>query len=233
VGATERFQAIARDQHGNVMPGVNFDFSSSGSAATVDRTGLAKGLSAGTATITASAGGRSASAALTVAADPPSPPILTLVSVSPSTASIQVGQQQSYTAVGYDQFNNAMSGITFTWSSDSANSIAIVNGNTATGVAAGTVHITASASGISSAPAALTVLPPPPVLTTIVITPAAFSMLIGATQQLTAVGYDQNGAAMRGIVFAWSSSKQSVASVSSAGLAAGVSAVTAQITASA
>jgi len=71
------------------------------------------------------------------------------------------------------------------------------------------------------------------VLTTIVITPAAFSMLIGATQQLTAVGYDQNGAAMRGIVFAWSSSKQSVASVSSAGLAAGVAAGTAQITASA
>ena len=43
MGATERFQAIARDQHGNVMPGVNFDFSSSGSAATVDRTGLARG----------------------------------------------------------------------------------------------------------------------------------------------------------------------------------------------
>jgi peptidoglycan/xylan/chitin deacetylase (PgdA/CDA1 family)/uncharacterized protein YjdB len=233
VGATERFQAIARDQHGNVMPGVNFDFSSSGSAATVDRTGVAKGMAAGTATITASAGGRSASASLTVAADPPSAQVLTLVSVSPSTASIQVGQQQSYTAVGYDQFNNAMSGISFTWSSDSANSIAIVNGNTATGVAAGTVHITASASGISSAPAALTVLPPPPVLTTIVITPAAFSMLIGATQQLTAVGHDQNGAAMRGIVFAWSSSKQSVASVSSAGLAAGVAAGTAQITASA
>jgi peptidoglycan/xylan/chitin deacetylase (PgdA/CDA1 family) len=233
VGAAEQFQAIARDQHGNVMPGVNFDFSSSGSAATVDRTGLAKGMSAGTATITASAGGRSASASLTVAADPPSPPVLTQVSVSPSTASIQVGQQQNYTAIGYDQFNNVMSGVAFTWSSDGSNSIAIVNGNTATGVAAGTVHITASASGISSAPASLTVLPPPPALRTIVVTPSASSILIGATQQLTAVGYDQNGAAMSGITFAWSSSRQSVASVSSAGLAAGVAAGTAQITASA
>ena len=233
VGATEQFQATAQDQHGNVMPAITFNFSSSGSAATVDGTGLAKGMSPGTATITASASGRSASVSLTVLAAPAPPPVLTQISVSPAMASIQIGQQQAYTAVGYDQFNNAMSGLTFTWASDGSSAIAILNGNMATGVAAGAVHITASASGISSAPASLTVQPPPPALTTIAVTPSAPSILIGGTQQFTAVGYDQNGASMSGISFAWSSANPGAAAISSTGLASGIAAGSTQITASA
>jgi Big-like domain-containing protein len=161
-----------------------------------------------------------------------STPALTRISVLPSTASIQVGQQR-YTAVGYDQFNSVMRGITFTWASDGSNAIAMVNNNVATGVATGMVHITASASGISSAPASLTVLPPPAALTTMVVTPSAPSILIGGTQQLTAVGYDHNGATVSGIAFAWSSTNPSVAAISGGGLASGVAAGTARITASA
>jgi hypothetical protein len=233
VGATVQYQAVAKDQHGNTLEGVNFAFVSSGAAATVDRVGLAKGMSVGTAKITASAGGRSASVSLAVTAGPPSPPVLTKISVSPSTASIQVGQTQSYAAVGYDQFNNVMNGLTFTWASDGSNAIAMLNGNVATGVAPGTVHITASASGISSAPASLTVLPPPSALTTIMVTPSGPSILIGGKQQMTATGLDQNDAPMSGITFAWSSSNQSVATISDSGSASGVAAGTSQITASA
>ena len=47
VGGTRQFQAIAKDQHGAVMSGVSFGFSSSGSAATVNNAGLAKGMSWG------------------------------------------------------------------------------------------------------------------------------------------------------------------------------------------
>jgi peptidoglycan/xylan/chitin deacetylase (PgdA/CDA1 family) len=233
VGATRQFQAIAQDAEGNTLPGVAFTFSSSGNVATVDSTGLAKGISPGTATITASAAGRSASVVLTVKANPPATSVLTQISVSPSTVSIQVGQQQSYTAVGYDQFNNVMNGLTFAWTSDGSNAIAMLNGNVATGVAVGMVHITASASGISSAPASLTVLPPPPALKTIVVTPSNPSILIGGTAQLTAVGYDQNGATMSGITFAWSSTNPSAAAISSSGVASGLAAGTSQITASA
>src|SRR3984957_14829008 len=204
VGATQQFQAVATDQNGNAMAGVDFTFFSFSGEATEDNTRLAKGMSAGTATITASASGKSASVSLTITANPPPASVLTQISVSPATTSIQVGQQQSYTAVGYDQFNNVMNGITFTWASDGSTAIAMLNNNVATGVSAGTIHITASASGISSAPASLTVLPAPPALTTIGVTPSASSILIGGTQQLTAVGYDQNGAAMNGIMFTWS-----------------------------
>ena len=168
-------------------------------------------------------------ASLTVTAPPP---VLTKISVSPSTVAIQVGQQQNYTAVGYDQFNNVMSGLTFAWASDNSGAIATLNNNVVTGVSAGTVHITASVAGVSSAPALLTVLPPPPRLTTIAVTPTTSSIFIGGTQQFTAVGYDQNGVPMSAITFAWSSST-SIATINSAGLASGLSAGTAQSTASA
>jgi peptidoglycan/xylan/chitin deacetylase (PgdA/CDA1 family) len=158
-------------------------------------------------------------------------PVLTRIGVSPSTASIQVGQQQSYTAVGYDQFNNVMNGIIFVWSS--SGSSATVDNGLATGVSPGTVHITASASGISSASASLTVLPPPPVLTTVGVTPTASSIFVGGTQQFAAVGQDQYGNAMSGVMFTWSSSNVSVATVNVAGLTSGISVGTAQITASA
>lgn len=227
-GSTQQFQAIARDQDGHPMPAV-FTFSSSNSAATVNSAGLAKGMAVGTATITASTGGEIASVSLTVIAAPPPTPVLTQISVSPSTASIQVGQQQSYTAVGYDQFNHVMSGVAFSWASDGSSSIAAMNGNVAAGVSAGTVRVTASAAGVSSAPASLTVLPPPRVLTAIAVTPAASSISTGGTQQFTAVGYDQNGVAINGIALAWSTSNQSVATISAAGLASGISAGTTQI----
>ena len=232
VGATLQYQAIAQDQHGNTIPGVEFAFTSSGTAAIVDSNGLAKGLSVGTAKITATAAGKSASVSLAVASDTPSA-MLTKISVSPSTASIQAGQQQTYTAVGYDQFNKVMNGITFDWASDGSTAIAMLNGNVATGVAPGTIHITASASGIVSAPASLTVLPPPPALATIMLTPSSPTILIGGNQQLTATGLDQNGMPMTGITFAWTSSNQNVATVNATGSASGLTVGTSQITASA
>jgi len=110
IGSTEQLQAMAKDQDGNVVSGTTFAFSGSNSVATVSGTGLVKGVSAGTATITISAGGMSASISITVV---PVTPVVTQVSVSPSTASIHAGQTQSYTAVAYDQFNKPMSGVNF------------------------------------------------------------------------------------------------------------------------
>jgi peptidoglycan/xylan/chitin deacetylase (PgdA/CDA1 family)/uncharacterized protein YjdB len=225
VGATEQFQAIAKDQHGNAMLGVTFAFSSSGSAATVDSTGLAKGMSAGTATITASANGRSASVSLTVTADPPPPPVLTQISVSPATASIQVGGAQTFVAQGLDQYHNPMTGITFTWTSsdDGANdnAIATFHDGVATGVSAGTMHVTASASGVTSAPAALIVSLPPPVLTNLILTPSNPTILSTGSQQFAAAGFDQYGNPMNGVAFTFTSSDLNTATISSTGLATG------------
>lgn len=92
----------------------------------------------------------------------PAAPVLTKISLLPVIASIHVGEEQTYTAQGLDQYQNSMTGITFTWTSsdDGANgsAIAMFHGGVATGVSPGTMHVTASASGVTSAPAELTVL---------------------------------------------------------------------------
>jgi hypothetical protein len=92
----------------------------------------------------------------------PAVQVLTKISLSPATASIHVGEEQTYTAQGLDQYQNPMTGITFTWTSsdDGGNggAIAMFHGGVATGVSSGTMHVTASASGVTSAPAELTVL---------------------------------------------------------------------------
>ena len=128
VGSTEQLQPVAKDQNGKVITGIDFTFSSSSGAASVSQTGLVKGVAAGSSIIDVSAGEKSTSLTITVTAPPP---VLTQISVSPSTASIAAGQSQTYTAVGYDQFNNLMSGITFTWASDGNGSVATLNGNVA------------------------------------------------------------------------------------------------------
>jgi uncharacterized protein YjdB len=144
VGSAEQLQPVAKDQNGKVLAGITFTFSSSSGAASVSQTGLVKGIAAGTSIIDVSAGEKSTSLTITVVAPQA---VLTQISVSPSTASITAGQSQTYTAAGYDQFNNLMSGIVFTWTSDGNSSVATLNGNVDTGVSAGIVHITASASG--------------------------------------------------------------------------------------
>ena len=110
-------------------------------------------------------------------------PVLTSICLFPVTASIHVGEEQTFLAQGLDQYNHPMTGVTFAWTSsdDGANdrAIAMFHGGVATGVSAGVMHVTASASGVTSSPAALTVLAPPPALATIVVTPTQSQSLQG------------------------------------------------------
>ena len=124
-------------------------------------------------------------------------PVLTRISLSPATASIHVGDEQAFLAQALDQYDHPMTGVTFDWSSSddgaNGNAIAMFHGGIATGISAGVMHVTASASGVTSAPAALTVLAPPPTLATVLVTPSQPSVLAGGAQQFSAVGKDQYG----------------------------------------
>ncbi|WP_333659562.1 SBBP repeat-containing protein [Meiothermus cerbereus] len=67
VGQTQQFTAVAKDASGNTIPDVTFTWSSNDpSVATVNNNGLATAVAEGTATITASAGGKSGTATLNV-----------------------------------------------------------------------------------------------------------------------------------------------------------------------
>ena len=160
-------------------------------------------------------------------------PAVARVSVTPASASVDVGATVQLAAVVYDAAGNPLQGRSITWSS-SANTIASVTAaGTVAGIAPGTATITAVAEGRQGS-SEVTVLPPvPAVVARISVTPASASVTVGGTAQLTAVAYDSAGAVLLGKTIAWSSSATTVASVTATGTVTGISAGAATITAAA
>jgi hypothetical protein len=77
-------------------------------------------------------------------------PVLTKITVSPSSASVQTGGTQPFTATGYDQFGNPMSPQPgFTWSVSGGGSISGSGLFTAGSTAGGPFTVTASSANVS------------------------------------------------------------------------------------
>jgi DNA/RNA endonuclease G (NUC1) len=77
------------------------------------------------------------------------PVVVDHITVSPASATVTEGTTQQFTATAFDAANNAVTGVTFGWST-SSNAIAIVNGaGLATGVAAGDADVRATAGGVT------------------------------------------------------------------------------------
>ncbi|MBT8508659.1 hypothetical protein AZH53_09605 [Methanomicrobiaceae archaeon CYW5] len=229
IGETRQFTATGYDQYGDVMAGATFTWSSSDeSVGTVTSYGLFSASEAGSTTITASSGFISDSASVTV---PLPAPVLTSIAVSPSTATVEIGETQQFTATGYDQYGDVMAGATFVWSSSDEGVGSITSDGLFSASAAGSTTITAS-SGLISDSASVTVPLPAPVLTSIAVSPSTATVEIGETQQFTATGYDQYGDAMAGVTFVWSSSDEDVGTITSGGLFSASAAGSTTITAS-
>ncbi len=112
VGQTSQVTAVARDALSRILPGLTFIYTSSNTAvATVSSSGLVKALKTGTATISATSGGKVGSATMTVgsATPPPSAPLppggaaaaLAMIgpTISPSGATALGGAYARYDAL--------------------------------------------------------------------------------------------------------------------------------------
>ena len=123
------------------------------------------------------------------------PPVLTTITVAPASASVATGGTQKFAATGRDQFGQPVSPQpTFTWSVGGGGTID-ANGLFTAGATAGGPFTVTAASGSVTGTASVTVTAPP-VLTTITVSPASASVATGGTQQFSAIGYDQFGAAV-------------------------------------
>jgi M6 family metalloprotease-like protein len=118
--------------------------------------------------------------------------VLTSITVTPATATINVGQSQQYTATGKDQ-NGAVMAITPNWTTTGGGTISSTGLLTAT-TAGGPFTVSATVVTISGT--AQVTVTPAPVLTTITVSPATTTITQGQTQQFTAVGKDQFGTVM-------------------------------------
>jgi uncharacterized protein YjdB len=184
--------------------------------ASVDVAGLVTGVApGGPVTITASGGGSSGTASVTV-----TPPPVASVTVEPAEGSVHVAWTLQLTATLRDAAGNILTGRTVTWSSDNTSLATVSSDGLVTGVAAGgPVTITATSEGVSGTAAITVTLAP---VETVEVTPATSTVQVGGTRQLTATLRDANGNVLTGRAVSWSSSDAAIATVSQSGLVTGV-----------
>jgi subtilisin-like proprotein convertase family protein len=225
-GATKQFSAATTDQFGAAMasqPGFTWSIDSGG-LGTVSTTGLyqAPASGSGTATVRATGGGLSGTAAVTVTAAPTGPTITTAAHVTaqtPTTATLSVAATDAAGA----------SSLIYTWSlsgtspagvSYSANGSNAASTTTVTFGAVGTYNFVVTVKDPSNLTAASQVtVTVTATLTTITVSPASVTVNDGATQQFSASARDQFGAALASQPsFTWSIDSGGLGSVSTTGL---------------
>jgi len=231
-GATLQFAATGTFSDGStqdITHAVTWSTSNASIAAINAASGIALGQAAGTANITAVLGTVSSTAVplgITNAT-------LQTISVTPAAPSIALGTTQQFTATGtYSDLSTANITSIATWTSATPATASIsASGGLARGLVAGTTQISAKVGTITSVLVPLKVTSA--TLKSIAVTPATPSIGLSATQQFTAIGTysDSSTQDISGIV-GWASSNAAVATINvSSGLATGLSAGTAQITA--
>jgi len=167
----QQFSARAFDAGNNEILGVIFSWQSATPAvATIDQNGLATGVSPGSTEIRARGRGMASPPALLTVN--PAMPVLTSVIISPSAATIGVGETQQFTAQAKDQTGQNFGGVIISFASNNTTLATVTSVSptspagsataTVTGGANGLVEIRASANGritVTSTPATLTVEP--------------------------------------------------------------------------
>ncbi|HEU4880758.1 MAG TPA: ice-binding family protein [Longimicrobium sp.] len=190
IGAQQQFTAVGRDAGGNVVA-ITPVWSTTNPPGTINAaTGLfTAGTTVGTFAnaVRATSGAIFGTATVNVTAGP-----LARIIVTPNPATLAIGMQQQFTAVGQDALGNPVA-ITPVWSATNppgtinATTGLFTAGNT-TGTFANSVTAT---SGTLSGTATVVVTAGP--LVTITVTPNPETLGVGAQQQFTAVGRDAGG----------------------------------------
>ena len=211
IGATQQFTATGSYSDGstkNLTSSANW-LSSSAATATINTSGLATGMAAGTTTITATSGTITGNTVLTVSAAP-----LVSIAVSPATATVNPvapGNTQQFTATGTFA-DGSMQNITssVTWSASAG--AMITAAGLATGVTPNTTSTIMAAQGSISGTATLAITNP---LVSIAVTPLTASIAQQTTQQYVATGtFADHSTQNITTSVTWNSSNTAVATIS-------------------
>jgi parallel beta-helix repeat protein len=196
-GGTQTFTVDGYDQYNNLIPGLTISWSTT--IGTMTGSVLAAQTTAGVmGAVLATSGYVMGFALVTVV-----PAALDYIDLAPSTVNVVAGSQTMFFASGKDVYNNPIPGLVFSWTTDvgSIDSSGLLTAQTTPGVSG---HVYASV-GFTTGGAVVNVISLQPLTMTIVVTPGLVSVAAGTTQAFSAAAYDQNGALVPGVTFAWSS----------------------------
>ena len=224
-GETVNLSVVLKDAGGTVLTDRVVTWTSSNNAvAIVSTAGVVNGVAPGSATITATSEGRSATAAVTVV----NPPIAS-VTVLPTSDTVEVGGSATLTATVEDVTGAVVPDVVVTWLSSNA----AVATASATGVVAGTaigVATISATSGGKTGTASVHVTPVP--VASVTVSPPSLSLVPAQTATLSATVRDANNSVLADRPVAWTSSDPSVVAVSTTGIVTAVAPGSAVVTAS-
>ncbi len=155
VGSTQRFVAVGTYADGSTTDiSSQVTWNSDPNVVTISFTGVAKGIAAGTAKITAAMSGVTSPPVTLVIV-----PKLSSITITPiSPVDLAVGSTKQFTAVGtYSDGSTSDISSQVIWNSDP--NVATISFGLATGITTGTANITASMSGITSSPVTVNIIP--------------------------------------------------------------------------
>jgi uncharacterized protein YjdB len=224
-GDSVQLQATTRAADGGVLTGRPVTWSTSdNTVATVASTGLVKAIAPGTASITATSEGQGATATVTVTPKP-----VASVSVTPPSATLQIGGSLQLTATTLAGDGSTLTGRTVAWDTNSPGAATVGPSGIVTAFALGTATVTATSEGMTGQ-ATITVVQQP--VDSVVVTPASAALAPGDTMRLSASLLDASGGTLQGTV-TWSTSDGAIATVDTNGLVKAVGQGASRITASA
>ena len=216
VGTEQQFSAVGNFDDGSTQLLTSLTWSSSStSVANIDSNGVAAGVGTGTATITATSGSVSGTASLTV-----SSATLVTIAVTPTNPSMAVGTTKQFAATGTfsDSSTQDLTGSVL-WTSSSPAVASISAQGLATSLTTGNSTITAVYGSITGS-TTLTVSTAH--LVSITVNPANPRIAKGTSIKFTASGTFSDGSVASNLAgISWKSSKPSLASIRSTGIAHG------------
>ncbi len=204
------FTAQAFDAQGVVIPGVTFTWQAD--LGTINQNGLYTApMDPGvTAHVYARASGKEGMSTVSIMTRPDR------IQITPQSAVIATGSQQTFTAQAYDSMNNPMNA-PITWTVEpGALGTFDANGVFTAGSIEGTGTVKACSAGMCGT-ATITVKRASDI-DRIEIVPASVTMNIGGTTQFTAKAYDKNNYEIQGAPFTWSVNPPTSGTISSTGL---------------
>lgn len=209
---TVQLTASPKNAAGNPVPGVHVDWSSDHPAvASVDGSGLVTALANGTAVVTASGGGKSATATITVQQS-----VVEVVIAPPSTATlVSFDETLQLSASANDANHHAVAGAAITWDTADHAVITVSNAGLVTAVAnGGPIDVTAT-SGAFHDSVAVSVAQ---AVHAVNLSPPGDSVPPSSTIDFSAAAVDANGHLVEGAPAAtWQTSDTTNTSVSSTG----------------
>jgi hypothetical protein len=227
IGNTQQFVALGTfsDNTTRDISAVStFSSASTNVASVVASTGLALGKAQGTSVISASSGGLTGNATLTVL-----PATLVSLGLTPAANSLAVGATAQLTALaGYSDGSIVDVTGASTYVSASTAQVAVAASGVITGVAPGTSVITASFGGRSATASATTLngaVLPGVTISRLVVTPEIGTVVVNGSMPFAATAfYSNNTSAIVTTAVSWTSSSTAIATVLPTGIATGVSA---------